>query len=177
MFNATRAAAALVVVFSFGLATGPVWAEQESVTDISGTWSGKGFVQADENARKIKVRCKIEGNQDATEAAFDGACRAMLIMKRDIGAQLTWDGTNYTGTYKGADVGVAELSGERTDPNQLVLTMKFPREVNGDAVATMTIDHGEPDAFTITTVDEMTSGVEVITSQIRFERESTVASN
>ncbi|MEM8551071.1 MAG: hypothetical protein AAGF45_01725 [Pseudomonadota bacterium] len=175
MLNVSRTAAALAIAGAMTLTAAPSFADEPTATDITGDWSGKGFVQADENARKINVRCKIEGSQDETNVAFEGACRAMLVMKREIGARLVKEGDNYTGTYKGSEVGIAELNGERSVPDQLVLTMTFPREVNGDAVATMTIDHGDPNVLTITTQDEMESGVMVTTSQIVFERESKVA--
>lgn len=155
----------------------PLGAEETPATDIRGAWSGSGFVQKDEKSRKVRVRCTVDGDQSPGIISFDGACRAMLVMKRDIGATLIRDGDSYTGTYKGADVGIAELDGLRTSPSQIVLKMLFPRSVNGDAEAEMIIDHPSDDTFTITTRDKMVSGVDVVTSQITFEREGSVASN
>lgn len=157
------------------LSAAPALAEEPQTADINGTWSGEGFVQKDENARKINVRCQIEGAQTGTDISFDGACRAMLVMKRAIGATLKSAGDGFVGTYKGSDVGIAQLDGARTAPDKLVLQMRFPREVNGDDVAEMIIDHPGNDAFTITTKDIMSSGVEITTSMIHFEREGSVA--
>ena len=162
--------AALVLL----LAT-PVMAAEQETTNINGTWTGTGYVQKDENSRKINVKCEIEGEQDGADISFEGACRAMLIMKRAIGAKLKQVGEGFVGTYKGADAGIAELDGGRPTPDKMVLQMRFPREVNGDDVAEMIIDHPEVDAFTITTTDVMSSGVEIVTSSIRFEREGSLA--
>ncbi|MEM0908516.1 MAG: hypothetical protein AAGJ94_14200 [Pseudomonadota bacterium] len=155
----------------------PLGAEETPTSDVRGEWTGSGFVQKDEKSRKVRVRCTVEGDQSPGILSFDGACRAMLVMKRDIGATLVRDGDKYTGTYKGSDVGIAELDGVRTSPSQIVLKMLFPREVNGDAEAEMIIDHPTDDTFTITTSDKMISGVDVVTSSVTFEREGSVASN
>lgn len=145
-------------------------AEMETHYDITGEWAGEGFVQRNEAARKIRVRCKVAGEEADGTLAFAGTCRAMLIMKREIGVTLTREGDTYTGTYIGSDVGPAALSGTRTEADRLVLKMTFPRGVNGDDIATMTINHTDPDAFSITTVDLMESGADVTTASITFAR-------
>jgi len=164
-------AAALVLTSTAAMADAP------AITDITGTWSGSGFVQKDDKSKPINVRCKVEGAQTGENIAFDGSCRAMLVIKRAIGASLVRSGDNYSGTYIGSDVGVAELDGSETTPGTLELGMTFPRDVNGDSVATMTIEAPSEDAFTIRTTDMMESGVKVVTSEVMFQRESDVAGN
>ncbi|MCF3935944.1 hypothetical protein L1787_21375 [Acuticoccus sp. M5D2P5] len=149
--------------------TAPVLAAEDSV-GIGGEWKGTGFVQKDEKSKPMQVNCTIEGTESADRIGFDGECRAMLIMKRAIGADLTRNGDQYSGTYVGSNVGVAELQGGPEGPDSFVLTMTFPKEVNGDDKATMTIERPRDGKFTITTVDRMTSGDDVTTSQITFER-------
>ncbi|MEM6762509.1 MAG: hypothetical protein AAF615_06515 [Pseudomonadota bacterium] len=163
------------LIIAMGIA--PVAAEPSSVPDITGTWEGKGFVQKDENARKINVRCEIEGEQSVNQVGFDGVCRAMLVMKREIGAWLTKSDNGFTGTYKGAEVGLAELDGGPEVDGKIVLEMKFPKEVNGDDLATMTINLENSNVFTITTTDVMLNGEEITTSEVTFVREKDVAEN
>jgi len=165
------------IVAALTLAALPAAAQGANLPDVSGIWTGTGFVQKDENSRPINVKCEIEGEATGERVAFDGACRAMLVMKRAIGAKLEPSGDTLVGTYEGAAIGIAQLRGDWAGPGRLVLEMTFPREVNGDDKAVMQIDAAEEDAFTITTVDTMLSGVDVVTSQIRFEREDEVAGN
>jgi hypothetical protein len=157
------AAAALLMV------CGPATAGQPSV-DINGAWAGEGYVQKNDESDPMNVRCEIEGAQHDDRLGFDGECRAMMILRRDIGADLVFDGERFRGTYEGARVGVADLEGASSPDGRVVLTMRFPREVNGDDTATMTIHLHDDDTFTIETVDRMKSGNEVTTSLIRFER-------
>jgi len=152
------------------MAGGPAVADV-TLADISGAWTGKGYVQKDDKTDPMNVRCEIEGAQHADEIGFDGECRAMLILKRKIGASIVVDDGRMSGTYLGSRVGVAALEGGAASDGRVVLTMRFPREVNGDDVATMTIHLHGKDAFTIETVDRMASGEDVTTSLIRFERQ------
>jgi len=153
------------------LATLGAVAAAEPRVDINGAWAGEGYVQKDDESDPMNVRCKIEGAQNDDRLGFDGECRAMMILRRDIGADIVFDGERFRGTYEGARAGVADLDGSASPDGRVVLTMRFPREVNGDDTATMTIHLHDEDAFTIETTDRMKSGVEVTTSLIRFERE------
>ena len=165
----------IVIALAAAIIAGPVAAEEAATPDMSGTWSGKGFVQKDENARKINIRCKVEGEQSGAKVGFDGVCRAMLVMKREIGAWLTRDGNNFTGTYKGAEVGLSKLNGEEKSDGKIVLEMTFPREVHTDDKGVMTITLEGPNDFSIKTQDEMDNGETITTSQINFVREEKVA--
>lgn len=160
---------------AFALLTMPAIADEAPVNPITGKWAGEGFVQKDENSRKVKVRCNVDGDESGDKIVFEGVCRAMLIMKRDIGAWLTRDGESFTGTYKGADAGIAQLTGSSTEPGRVELTMTFPRQVHTDDQAVMMIDRPDDNTFTITTFDTMDSGEEITTSAIRFTREDSVA--
>ncbi len=156
--------------------TGGVARADDLSSVITGPWSGEGYVQKDENSRPVKVRCKVDGDENGDKIQFEGVCRAMLIMKRDIGAWLTRSGDQITGTYKGADAGIAQLDGTESVPGSVELTMTFPRLVHTDDKAVMKFDRPDNNTFTIMTLDKMVSGEEVITSSIRFERDA-LASN
>lgn len=164
---------AIAGAFAAALVLAPTGAsafDETAIGDISGAWSGKGFVRKDEKADPMNVRCAIEGTGSALELAFAGECRAMLILKREIGATLRREGHRLVGIYKGARVGDAALDGEIAPSGEVVLSMQFPRKVNGDDVATMRIEAHDADSFTIVTSDRMVSGDEVTTSRITFER-------
>ncbi|WMS43272.1 hypothetical protein RDV64_02385 [Acuticoccus sp. MNP-M23] len=171
MLKTISLAAALALTATAALAETP------TITDITGTWTGTGFVQKNEKSKPMNVKCEVEGAQSGDEVSFDGYCRAMIIVKRAIGAQLVRSGDTYTGTYTGSDAGVAKLDGGEPKPGLLDLEMQFPRDVNGDAVARMVIETPSEDSFTIRTTDMMESGVEVVTSEVTFEREASVAEN
>lgn len=164
------------------LATSSAWAEPFASTpataslalpDLSGTWRGTGEVQRNENADPINVRCEITGtgNTNNTEFGFAGACRALLIMKREIGAEIVRRGERFSGIYTGSNAGPAALSGTMTEPDTLTLNMRFEREINGDDQAVMTIRRPTDNTFTIVTRDKMESGAEIVTADITFSRE------
>jgi len=165
MMKAIAGAAAVGILWGGGTATaGPAF-------DISGAWAGAGYVQKDDASRPMDVRCEIEGARNDDVIGFDGECRAMLIVRRAIGANLVFDGERFRGSYTGSRAGLAELDGAETpERDRVVLTMRFPRMVNGDDVAVMTIHLHDEHTFTIETVDRMQSGTELTTALIRFER-------
>lgn len=166
-----RIAAAVLVVSALGGAVPALTLEEPGMPDLAGAWTGKGQVQKNDTSNPMNVTCTIEGNKPAdNKVGFDGECRAMLIMKRAIGATLTREGDQFTGVYTGSNAGPAELSGTMNGGEELVLSMTFERPVNGDDQAVMTIRRSHEDAFTITTKDRMELGVEVTTSDITFER-------
>ena len=161
---------AIIIAGSLAAVALPAAAEEATIADITGTWSGKGTVQKDDKSRPMNVTCAVEGAQSGDQIGFDGECRAMLIMKRVIGAEIVRDGDRYTGTYIGSNAGPAELDGGQEE-GKIVLNMRFPRTVNGDDIAVMTIETPSGDSFKITTTDIMDDGVtQVTTAEILFER-------
>jgi hypothetical protein len=160
----------LSIVACAAVVAGSAVAADAAGDDISGPWVGTGFVQKDETSKPIRVNCAVEGAQDGDRIGFEGECRAMLVMRREIGAQLVRSGKTFFGTYRGAAVGVAELQGTETDPGTVNLTMTFPREVNGHRTARMTITRPGDGTFTIKTEAQMLSGATVTTSEITFAR-------
>ncbi len=172
MLKATLLTAVIATAGVSAAVVTPVGAEETPSLDISGTWKGKGFVQKNEKSGKMNVTCQIEGQEQGDEIGFDGVCRAMMVLKRAIGADILRSGQSYTGTYVGSDAGPAALHGDSQSNGRVVLTMTFPKIVNGDDVATMTIEPSTASMFKITTVDMMDDGeTEVTTSQITFQRD------
>ncbi|UOM35883.1 hypothetical protein [Acuticoccus sp. I52.16.1] len=172
MLKATLLVAAFAAVGVSAAGAPPAAAEEVPSLDITGKWRGKGFVQKDEKSRKMNVTCQIEGEQKGDEIGFDGECRAMMVLKRAIGADILREGERYKGTYVGSNAGPAELDGGPENDGRIVLTMTFPRKVNGDDIATMTIEPANDREFKITTVDTMDDGETMVTTaQITFERD------
>ncbi|RAI03983.1 hypothetical protein DLJ53_05835 [Acuticoccus sediminis] len=170
MLKAPLFVAAMLVIGSGAIVSG-VHAEENPSLDISGKWKGKGFVQKDDKSRKMNVTCQIEGEQNGNDIGFDGECRAMMVLKRAIGADIQREGVRYRGTYVGSNAGPAELDGGPQDDGRIVLTMTFPKTIHGDDIATMTIEPANDSMFKITTVDTMDDGqTKVTTAEITFER-------
>ncbi len=146
-------------------------ASAKEPTNLTGEWKGSGFVQKDDASNKIGVRCEVVGNQSGDEVGFSGICRAMLVVRRSIGADIVRNGTDYTGTYVGSlEGGVAQLNGTRVSPNRIVLEMTFERAVNGDDKAEMIILTDGNEGFSIETRDRMENGATVVTSSVDFRR-------
>lgn len=157
-------AAALIFSAGAGVSAQPIG-------DITGQWKGSGFVQKDEKANKMNVRCEVTGDQTGENLAFDGKCRAMLVLSRDIGADIVRQGDAYTGTYVGSLSGPAKLDGTRVSPDRIELEMTFQRVVNGDDKAVMTIETSGDNQFSIITRDRMNNGETITTSSVTFQRQ------
>lgn len=138
--------------------------------DVAGRWSGTGFIQSDPTARRMNVRCAIDGEQSGNTLGFDGECRAALVLKRAIGIRLTRDGDHFSGTYIGTIGGASKLDGVAATPDRWVLTMTLPREIHGDDKAKMVIETLPDGTFTITTTDRMDGGDEMTTSKVTFTK-------
>lgn len=136
---------------------------------LEGRWSGKGTIQRNLDASPTRVSCDMTG--DASSGGFDlkGACRA-AIFTRPVGASLRRSGNGYIGSYVGSRIGPASLSGRPTG-DAVSLAIVWPREVNGDRNATMTIQSLGPDRFRITVTDRSpTTGRQVRTTDLTFTR-------
>lgn len=168
---ARRSTMTLVATCLFGLLPLAGQArEEEGVLDrLAGSWSGTGTIQRNLEASPTKVSCKMTGDADAQGFDLKGACRA-AIFTRPVGASLRKHGNNYVGSYVGSRIGPASLSG-RPRGNSVDLAIVWPREVNGDRDATMTIRSLGPDQFRITVTDRSpATGRQVRTTDLTFNR-------
>lgn len=139
---------------------------------FTSAWKGTGQVRRTAEGSPWTVNCAITQNRDGNRIALDGSCRAALLFTRDIGAHLVFDpGTGlYTGTYIGAKVGPAGLSGRR-DGDTLVLTITWPKPVNGDTRAALTIRNDGNGQMQITVRDQVGSQT-VTTTDILFRKKA-----
>ena len=145
---------ALVLV---GAASAPVHAAEGSFLDrFSGSWSGTAKVI--DNDRPMTVDCHVTGKPTNNRIAIRGYCSAGFA-SRAISANLTFDPKSgrYSGTYVGDDVGPARLSGRRNG-STVQLTITWPKPVNGDRVAKMTIVNTGNGTLKITLNDKPAAG-------------------
>ncbi len=87
-----------------------------------------------------------------------GKCGA-FIFSREISADIHYDPETgrYAGVYIGSSIGPARLSGRRVG-DAIVLTITWPKPVNGDTSATMTIRNAGDGALIITVADQLHPG-------------------
>ncbi|MDX6805649.1 hypothetical protein [Terrihabitans rhizophilus] len=142
----------------FVLLAAPAFAqssEADYAKRFDGSFNGGGKVRTEANASPWNVKCKVTGNSSATSLKLAGSCTAAAIVTRQIGADLTIspNGT-YTGTYTGSKIGPARISGKRSG-DTVTLAVTWPKEVNGDTKATMTITNkGNGFTFAVDDLDK-----------------------
>lgn len=159
----------LSVATAFG-GTAALSSEENYLNRFEGAFSGSGQVRTSAEGSPYQVTCSVSGNATATTLNLDGTCRAMAIVTRKIGADLKVapDGT-YSGTYVGSKIGPAAIKGRRSG-DRVVLTVNWPKPVNGDKTATMIISSSE-NGFSFTVDDEKTPGGPVVRmTQVNLER-------
>lgn len=148
-------------------------AETDFLERFRGTWSGSGKVQREGNSQPRQVTCSVAGSPSENRISAQGNCRAFAIFSRPIGVDLAYDprsGT-YRGTYTGARIGPAKLSGRRQG-DVVNLRIEWPRPVNGDTQAAMAIRNEGQGRLRISVADNLTPGVPVQqTSEIILARQ------
>jgi hypothetical protein len=113
--------------------------EGDFLKKFGGSFAGAGGVRTAADSSPWNVKCKISGASTATSVSLDGSCTAAAVVTRKIGADLKVDSAGlYTGTYTGSKIGPAALSGRRKG-DSVVLNVTWPKPVNGDTKAVMTI--------------------------------------
>ena len=149
--------AALAFTLLLGAAAMPAQAGERPFLDrFVGSWSGSATVI--DKGRTLNVSCQVTGAPDDTHISIRGHCNAGLI-GRAISADLTFDPKSgrYSGTYIGDDVGPARLSGKRSG-ERVELTITWPKPVNGDTTAKMTIVNSGNGTLRITLNDKPAMG-------------------
>jgi hypothetical protein len=145
--------------------------EAEFLKSLDGQWSGDGMVKIRTNRDPINVTCNFRSDGSEAALSLDGKCRGLLIVSRSISADLKTDGGRYRGQYLGAGTGPASLAGKRAG-NQINLTIRWAKEVNGDRRAELKVRKVGDNGMTLTTVDvDPQSGKRVVTSEINLVRQ------
>jgi hypothetical protein len=125
---------------------------------FAGSFAGSGEVKRNARANPNKVKCTLTGQQLENGIVISGECGAS-IFSRQVSADIRLDPATgaYTGTYIGASAGPAKLWGKRRG-DQVVLTITWPKPVNGDTKATMTIRNSGDGTLAIVVTDEVHPG-------------------
>ena len=130
--------------------------EQAFINLFAGSWAGSATVI--KNAVPWQVSCRVVGTPAPNHITIEGNCSLSIISVR-IAADITYDPKSgrYSGTYIGAEAGPARVSGRRNG-NVLNLAITWPRPINGDTRARMTIENGGAGSLRMTTFDNVVSG-------------------
>ncbi|NLS00553.1 hypothetical protein HGP17_27300 [Rhizobium sp. P38BS-XIX] len=150
----------------------PAAADESSfLKSLDGNWTGTGTVLRKIGGSPIRVSCKFNINAPGASISMQGNCRGLLIVNRPISANLSVQGTKYSGSYTGPSGASSSLSGARQG-NTINLAVHWARLVNGDRDATMRFNKRGSNQLTIQTTDkDLTSGRSVITSDIQLKRQ------
>lgn len=153
-------------------AASPVLSDEgKFLNSLDGQWAGDGMVKIRTNRDPINVSCKFTSDGSETALSLDGKCRGMLVVSRAISADIRTDGARYKGQYLGAGTGKADLNGRRSG-DQLNLTIRWAKEVNGDRQAELKVRKVGSNGMRLTTVDvDPESGDRVVTSEINLVRQ------
>jgi hypothetical protein len=169
--SAKPTVAALFAAF-LASSAGLAHAQEDFLARFAGSWSGSGTVQRNIDSDPTKVSCNLTGQGGGSAARVSGTCRAMAIFSRNIGIDLSYDpgSERYRGTYTGSRIGPARLSGKRSG-DALNLTITWPKPVNGDTTAQMTIQNTGNGRLSVAVSDEAPgSGRRVQTTSMSLAR-------
>jgi hypothetical protein len=148
----------VAVVFFLGAglaASAAPTGEGDYINRFSGAWAGTGTLI---KTVPLQVSCKASGAPGENRITIDGDC-SLAIASVKIGADITFDPSTgrYSGTYIGAKVGPAHVSGTRNgDVVNLVIT--WPKPVQGDTRASMIIENAGAGHLRIVINDNVTPG-------------------
>ncbi len=166
----TFVAIAAILAICFPTASPSQAGEADFLKRFEGSWSGGGIVKLQANGPARKVACNLKSKAQAGELSMGGACRAMAIASRRIGAEIKAEGTLYSGVYTGAEGKTSLLSGRRSG-NTLSLAIRWAQEVNGDRKARMEIASLANGRMRLRTIDtDPGTGKTVVTSDIELVR-------
>lgn len=164
-FYATAVAAFLVGASNAGATEAPF------LKSLAGEWAGGGMMKRTTSSSPINLDCNFHSKSDGEAFSMTGICRGMIVLQREVSAQLTATGNQYAGRYIGPSGGVSNLSGGRSG-DAINLAVRWSKLINGDRSANMTIQRVGDNSIRIRTVDrDPESGQQVVTSEITLRRQ------
>src|SRR4029079_6072051 len=101
----------------------------------------------------VKVSCKFSSDTTPSSMALDGRCTGLVVISRNIGANITTNGNGYRGVYRGSRTGPAALSGKQSG-NSLNLAIRWAADVNGDRSAQLKLEKVGDNGMRLTTLDK-----------------------
>lgn len=144
-------------------------AATDYLSRFDGTWRGGGSVTVSQLPTPVDVSCNMSGDRrNAQSFSLGGTCRAMLLMSREIAANITYDpgSKRYSGTYRGSTSGPATLAG-RLKGDTLDLRVTWSKKIYDDNFARMLIKNNGRGAFTMQVVEKI-DGKSVLVSNLAF---------
>lgn len=154
------------------LAPTSAWADAQYLARFDGAFRGSGSVQREQDSSPRRVNCNVQGSQaSANRLRIAGACRAAVIVRREIGADIRFDPASgrFSGSYTGSTRGVSRLTNGRLRGDTLTFTLTYPVTVHGDRTATMSIRNAGNGTFSLAVTDEV-DGTPRRTSDITLRR-------
>lgn len=143
--------------------------ESRFLQSLQGNFAGKGTVKVDTDAPTLSVSCTFKSNATSTSLSLNGTCRGLVLVTRDISADLKSSGAKYTGTYIGSRTGPAQLTGSRSG-NAINLIIHWAKVINGERSAKLTVEK-TGGGMRLTVVDrDPKTGKGVVTSRIDLLR-------
>lgn len=160
----------LMALFAAAPASGARADEDAFLKSLDGNWAGGGMVRIRTNLSPVNVSCNFNSEANGLALSMEGVCRGMLIISRNIDAQLRYSGSTYSGSYLGPRGGRAGLNGSRRG-DAINLTIRWAKEVNGDRSADLILRKIGANGMQLTTMDvDPASGKRVVTSEINLKR-------
>lgn len=146
-------------------------AESDFLERFEGRFSGSGLVQRKPEEKPQQVKCDMQSTNTGNRVTIGGSCRAYLIFSREIGADIQYDpgSDRYTGTFTGSVIGPARLSGKRNG-DAVVMTITWPKEVNGDTKANMRIENAGNGNLSIIVSDDLPGSGNVVTTDLSLSK-------
>lgn len=162
-----RALPALIFAAAMTVAIPANASEAEFLEALDGDWAGGGSIRLKPEDAPVDVNCELSSSAAVSSLSMDGNCSAMIVMSRAIGADLSVDGANYSGTYTGSPRGPASLSGNRSGDtvNLAVAWPETGREAN------MQLSSSGNALQILTTEAHPETGEPVVTAQLSFQRQ------
>ena len=147
--------ASIVVATALALTGAPITSQAAPLDGFVGSFTGSGTILAGANANSHQVRCNFNVSpQGANGVALRGTCSAYVVFSRSISADLVMDGSRVAGTYTGARVGTARLTGTKRG-EVINAKINWPAPVFGDTTANMTISSLGSGRFRIVVTDRI----------------------
>jgi hypothetical protein len=126
-------------------------AAQEGLQPFAGQWNGSGkYVRL--NGNKVNVQCSLATAATSTSLDMNGRCTALVVIGRDLSANIKAEGNRISGRYSGPE-GSGVIQGRR-DGSTLHLVVQWEKPVRGDTTSDMQIEMIGSDRLRLRTFDE-----------------------
>ncbi len=144
--------------------------EANFLKSLQGQWTGGGPVRIRVNWSPITVSCNFDTQADNNTLTMKGTCRGLMFMSRSISADIRYRDAGYSGWYIGPKGGRARVNGSRVG-NAIDLIIHWPKTINGDRIADLTVQKIGSNGMKLMTVDvDPKSGKPVVTSDLNLTR-------